>query len=155
MGAWIAVLVALARPDRVAGVMGIASAPDFTEDLITQRLSKGELDRLWRDGRLERPSAYSEEPDLLARSLLEEARTHLVLRAPIPLTAPLRLIHGLADSDVPWEQSRRLLDHWQGTDVELNLVKDGDHRLSRETDLQRMTDVLAGLLIRIGVPVAE
>ncbi len=155
MGAWIATLVALARPDRVVGMMGIASAPDFTEDLIPQRLSKADLDRLWHEGRLERPSAYSAEPDILTRSLLEEARAHLVLRAPIPLTVPLRLVHGLADTDVPWEQGRKLLGQWQGTDAELTLIKDGDHRLSRQADLRRLTDLLAGLLARIGVPVAK
>ena len=150
MGAWISTLVALARPDRVVGMMGIAAAPDFTEDLIPQRLSEGELDRLWREGRLERPSAYSEEPDVLTRSLLEEARGHLVLRAPISLTVPLRLIHGLADVDVPWEQSRKLLDVWQGADVELTLVKDGDHRLSRPADIELILRLCAMLAERSG-----
>lgn len=155
MGAWISTLVALARRERIVGMVGIAAAPDFTEDLIPERLGQEELDRLWREGLLERPSAYSAEPDVLTRSLLEEARGHLVLRAPIDLDFPLRLIHGLADPDVPWEQSRKLLDAWKGADVELTLIKDGDHRLSRDADLQRMTGVIAGLLGRICVSVAE
>lgn len=146
MGAWIAVLTALARPERVAGLLGIAAAPDFTEDLIPARLGEAGWRELMSVGRFERPSAYGGELDILTSRLIEEARGHLVLRAPVALDVPLRLIHGLADPDVPWAQSRRLLDAWQGTDAELVLVKDGDHRLSRPADLARMSGLLAGLI---------
>jgi len=155
MGAWMAVLAALARPEKVVGLMGIAAAPDFTEDLVPRRLTESERQRLWRDGRIERLSAYSEQPDVLTRSLLEEGRNHLVLRSPLALDCPLRLIHGLADPDVPVEQSRRLIEVWQGKNTKLILVEDGDHRLSRPSDLARISDLLLDLLVQIGFPVSK
>lgn len=155
MGAWMAVLAALARPEKVVGLMGIAAAPDFTEDLVPRRLTAGETDRLWREGRIERPSAYSEQPDVLTRALLEEGRDHLVLRAPLALDCPLRLIHGHADPDVPVEQSRRLIEVWRGRDTKLIVIEDGDHRLSRPSDLARISDLLLELLIQVGFPVAK
>jgi len=151
----MAVLAALARPEKVVGLMGIAAAPDFTEDLVPRRLTESERQRLWRDGRIERLSAYSEQPDVLTRSLLEEGRNHLVLRSPLALDCPLRLIHGLADPDVPVEQSRRLIEVWQGKNTKLILVEDGDHRLSRPSDLARISDLLLDLLVQIGFPVSK
>lgn len=145
MGAWIAVLAALARPDRIAGLVGIAAAPDFTEDLIHDRLTAEQKAELARKGVLRRPSAYDSEPYPITSRLIEDGRERLVLRAPIPLTIPLRLIHGLADPDVPWTQSRRLLEAWEGADARLTFVKDGDHRLSREQDLALMTGAAAEL----------
>lgn len=155
MGAWMAVLVALARPEKVVGLMGIAAAPDFTEDLVPRRLTQSETQRLWREGRIERPSAYSEQPDVLTRRLLEEGRDHLVLREPLALEFPLRLIHGLADPDVPAEQSRRLLEVWRGDDAKLIVIEDGDHRLSRPSDLARISELLRDLLVQIGFPVSK
>lgn len=146
MGAWLAVLLALARPGRVRGLLGIAAAPDFTEDLIPDRIGAQGMRHLMAYGRIERPSRYSDAPDVVTRALIEEARAHLVLRAPLPLQVPLRLIHGLADPDVPWTQSQRLLEVWQGKDAELILIKDGDHRLSRPADLARITATLARLI---------
>ncbi|MEM9232326.1 MAG: alpha/beta hydrolase, partial [Pseudomonadota bacterium] len=150
MGAWIAALCALRRAERVAGLMGIAAAPDFSEDLIPDRLGTEGMAALQRDGIIERPSAYSEEPDVLTWRFLQEARDHLVLRSPIDLTCPLRLIHGLDDGDVTWRQSERLAEQWAGHDVELLLVKDGDHRLSRPADLKRMSFELSRLLHHLG-----
>lgn len=146
MGAWIAVLAALARPDRIAGLVEIAAAPDFTQDLIHDRLTAGQKAELARKGVLRRPSAYNSEPYPITSRLIEDGRERLVLRAPIPLKMiPLRLIHGFADPDVPWTQSRRLLEAWEGADARLTLVKDGDHRLSREQDLTLMTGAAAEL----------
>ncbi|MEO3432558.1 alpha/beta hydrolase [Inquilinus sp. CAU 1745] len=143
MGAWIAVLAAIARPKRIAGLVGIASAPDFTEDLIHDRLTAGQKAELARAGVLRRPSVYDTEPYPITSRLIEDGRERLVLRAPIPLAIPLRLVHGLADPDVPWVQSRRLLEAWECADARLTLVKDGDHRLSREQDLSLMMDAAA------------
>lgn len=135
MGGWIAALAALARPERVAGLVGVAAAADFTEDLIWDRLSDDQRLQILQDGLLLRPSAYVEEPDPISRRLIEEARDHLLLGDPVAITAPVRLIHGMADQDVPWRQSLRLAERIIGPDVRLVLVKDGGHRLSRPEDL--------------------
>jgi pimeloyl-ACP methyl ester carboxylesterase len=138
MGGWIMVLAALARPKRVVALVGIASAPDFTEDLLMARYPQEVRDRLDRDGVVEVPSDYAEKPYRISRRLIEEARRHLVLRAPIPITCPVRLIHGTADLDVPWQTSLKLSQQLRSEDVELTLVKHGDHRLSKPRDLSRI-----------------
>jgi pimeloyl-ACP methyl ester carboxylesterase len=138
MGAWIMVLAALARAKRVVALVGIASAPDFTEDLLMARYPQEMRERLERDGVIDVPSDYAEEPYRISRRLIDEARRHLVLRAPIPITCPVRLIHGTADLDVPWQTSLKLSQQLQSVDVELTLVKHGDHRLSTPRDLSRI-----------------
>ena len=146
MGGWVMLLTALARPERIAGLLGIAAAPDFTEDLIRPVLTEEQHAALARDGRLETPSAYSEEPDVITGLLLDEAREHLLLRTPLALPAPLRLIHGLADPDVPWQTALRLAEAVEGADVEITLVKGAGHRLSEPADLERLRGTLDRLL---------
>lgn len=138
MGGWIALLVALARPDRVAGLLGIAPAPDFTERMIRSRLGPDQLAALERDGRFIAPSAYDPAGYPITRHLLDEARDHLLLPGPIPLTCPVRLLHGQRDRDIPWQTSLDLADALVGDDVQVVLVKDGDHRLSRNQDIALM-----------------
>jgi pimeloyl-ACP methyl ester carboxylesterase len=135
MGGWIMLLAALARPDRVSGLIGIAAAPDFTETLIWNRLPDVARDRLLAEGRLEEPSQYSDEPTIITRALIEEGRRHLLLSAPIGLRCPVRLLHGMADPDVPYQVSLELAARLAGDDVRVTLIKDGDHRLSRDSDL--------------------
>lgn len=146
MGGWIMLLVALRRPDRVAGLVGIAAAPDFTEDLIPHELTPEQLATVERDGMVLLPSPYDPEPTPITRRLIEDGRDHLLLRGPLPILAPVRLIHGMRDPDVPWKTSLRIADCLEATDVEVQLVKAGDHRLSELHDLERLVRTVDSLL---------
>ncbi len=134
MGGWIMLLLALARPERMAGLIGIAAAPDFTEDLMWDALMPAERERLRQDGMLLVPSQYG-EPTPITLRLIEEGRDHLLLRGPLRIGCPVRLLHGQRDPDVPWETSLRLAERVESADVQLTLIKDAEHRLSREGDL--------------------
>jgi pimeloyl-ACP methyl ester carboxylesterase len=146
MGGWIMLLAALARADRVAGLVGLAPAPDFTEALIWNQLTDQDRDRLLQNGRLERPSEYSEEPTVITRGLIEEGRRHLLLTAPIGIRCPVRLLHGMADPDVPYRLSLELAERIAGEDVRVTLIKNGDHRLSRADDLTLLAATIDELL---------
>jgi pimeloyl-ACP methyl ester carboxylesterase len=146
MGAWIMVLVATSRPERIAGLVGIAAAADFTEDLIWGTLDPEQRLALLDHGRLEVPSDYAAEPYPVTLALIEEARRHLVLRGPIALDRPVRLIHGMSDADVPWITSVRLAERLTGGRVRLTLIKDGDHRLSRDQDIALICRTIEDLI---------
>lgn len=153
MGGWIALLVALARPDRVAGLVLVAPAPDFTRELL-QGLKPGARAALVSTGRIERPSAYGPEPYVFTRALLEDGEQHCLLDASIRLACPVHVLHGTADPDVPWQRSLRLLDRLEAPEVLVTLIKDGDHRLSTATDLERLQRAVAALCERAeGAPV--
>jgi pimeloyl-ACP methyl ester carboxylesterase len=143
MGGWLMLLAALARPERVAALVGIAAAPDFTEDLLSGTGPPETLADLERDGVHYDASVYSDEPYPITRRLVEESRAHLLLHGAIPLTCPVRLLHGLADGDVPWQTSLRLANALASDDVTVTLVKDGDHRLSTARDIERLWRVVA------------
>lgn len=130
MGGWIALLLARARPHRIAGIVGIAAAPDFTEDLMWAGWDAATRARLMADGRTHEPSDYAPEPYLITRQLIEDGRRNLVLRDALPLPVPVRLLHGTADTDVPDEHALRLFRHATGPDIRLTLVKGADHRMS-------------------------
>jgi pimeloyl-ACP methyl ester carboxylesterase len=146
LGGWIAVLAALARPARVAGIVGISAAPDFTEDLIPPLLSPSDRETLATGGIVNVGSPLDPEPTWMNQRFLDDGRKHLVLRNAIPLDCPVRLIAGLQDVDVPWRTSLKLAERLRTPEVEITLIKDGDHRLSREADLERMCAVLERLL---------
>lgn len=146
MGGWISLLTALKRPERVAGLIGIAAAPDFTEDLLWAAFPPDKRDQLAQDGVLRLPSEYSDKPYSITWRLIEDGRRHLLLRGPIDLSCPVRLLHGMRDPDVPWQRSLRLADKLATGDVRVQLVKDGDHRLSREQDLALLCRTVGELL---------
>jgi pimeloyl-ACP methyl ester carboxylesterase len=138
MGGWLSLLVALQRRERLAGLVLIAAAPDFTERMLLGGLSAAERAALQRDGRLERPSQYSPEPSVFTWRLIEEGRNHLVLDKPLALPCPVRLLHGQSDPDVPWEYSLQIARHLQAPEVVTTFVKGGDHRLSTPADIARL-----------------
>ncbi|MHA1529837.1 MAG: alpha/beta fold hydrolase, partial [Alphaproteobacteria bacterium] len=134
MGGWIALLLARRIPERVAALVGIAAAPDFTEDMWA-RLDPGQQRELMEAGRIELPSDYSDEPYVITRRLIEDGRENLVLRSPLALSFPVRLLQGTADTDVPPSVALRLLDHIDCPDARLTLVKDAGHRFSGPREL--------------------
>jgi pimeloyl-ACP methyl ester carboxylesterase len=145
MGGWIALLVARSRPERMAGLLGIAAAPDFTETLMWQAMTPVEQARLLAEGSLTVPNTY-DPPLVITRLLIEDGRQHLLLGGPIPISCPVRLLHGQRDPDVPWETALRTAERITGEDVRVTLVKDGEHRLSRPQDLDLLSSTLTGLL---------
>ena len=146
MGGWTMLLTALARPKRVAGMVGIAAAPDFTEDLMWNRFDDVIRGTLERDGVYYEPSEYGDEPYTITNALIEDGRNHLLLRRPISLHCPVRLLHGMRDDSVPWMTSSRIAEKLMAEDVRIFLVKDGDHRLSRDQDIARLKLTLDELL---------
>lgn len=145
MGGWLMLLAALARKDRVAGIVGIAAAPDFTEDLVWNLMTGADREKLMQDGVFPQPSAYSEQPYLITRKLIEDGRKNLLLTGPIALDCPARLLHGMKDGDVPYKTSLRLAEKLTSADATVTLIKDGDHRLSRDPDLAAIRKAVAEL----------
>ncbi len=143
MGGWIALLLARAFPDRVAGLVAIAAAPDFTEDSLLPSLTEAEQAEMALNGRVERPSAYSAEPYVFTRTLVEQGRANLVLRATLDLPFPTRLLQGSNDEDVQPETAMRLFSHASGPDIRLTLVKGADHRFSTPACLRLIEDAVA------------
>ena len=150
LGGWLMLLAALARPARIAGLVGIAPAADFTEELMWRRLSPEQRTVLLSEGILRLPSPYGPEPTPITRTLIEEGRRHLLLGGPIAFAGPVRLIHGLDDPDVPWQTSLRIAERLAASDVEVTLVKGGGHRLSEPRDLERMCGIVARLCDQLG-----
>lgn len=130
MGGWIALQIARAMPDRVTGFVGIAPAPDFTEDSMWAGFSAAQRAALMEEGRIVIPSDYSPDGYPITRRLIEDGRQRLVLRAPLHLPFPVRILQGTADTDVPISVALRLLDHAKSPDMRLTLVKGADHRFS-------------------------
>ncbi|MBE2275143.1 MAG: alpha/beta hydrolase [Rhodobacteraceae bacterium] len=144
MGGWIALLLARAVPERVAGLIGIAAAPDFTVTTWQDELTEAERAEIIATGRTEKPSAYG-APYAFTRRLFEDGAQNLVLDRPLPLPFPVRLLQGTADVDVLPAVALRLLDHATGPDLRLTLVKDADHRFSTPDDLALIAATLDDL----------
>lgn len=145
MGGWIALLAARAMPERVAALVGIAAAPDFTEDLMWPALTEAQRDAVLEAGKLSIPSQYDDGSMVYTRALFEDGRAQLVLRDPLPLPFPVRLIQGTADEVVPVSVALRILDHIGCADARAILVKDGDHRMSGAAELALLTRTIEDL----------
>ncbi len=150
MGGWLALLMVRALrqrrepgPASVAGLVLIAPAVDFTEELMWKRFTPAIKRELEETGVWARPSAYADEPYLVTRQLIEEGRHHLLLGGMIETGCPVRILQGVEDPDVPWRHAVELVSRLASDDVVLTLVKDGDHRLSRPEDIERLIRAVA------------
>lgn len=149
MGGWIACLLARRLPGRVAGFIGIAAAPDFTEDSMWAGFSEAQKARMLEEGQVALPSDY-DEPYIITRRMIEDGRKQLILRRPLAIDAPVRLLQGTADADVDMSVALRLLDHLQGPDIRLALVKGADHRFSDDRCLALIRSTLEEVLAARG-----
>ena len=153
MGGWLALLLIRELKRRaaanhqmaatVAGLVLIAPAVDFTEELMWKRFPPAVKRQIETQGAWERPSQYAEEPYLITRRLIEEGRQHLLLDGLIETGCPVRILQGVEDPDVPWRHAVELVSRLAQDDVVLTLVKDGDHRLSRPEDIERLIRAVA------------
>lgn len=146
MGGWLMLLAALKRPKKVAALLGIASAPDFTELLMWDKFDPKQQEELREKGIIELPNCYDDEPYKITLNLIAESGEHLVLDAPINIKCPVTLIHGMQDEDVPWEFSMTLNEKILSKEVKTLLVEDGDHRMSSEKHLNIITKHLERLI---------
>jgi len=145
MGGWQALLFARRHPDLVAGLVGIAAAPDFTEDGMWDSWSAAQKAEMEQTGQVALPSDYG-EPYIITRRMIEDGRQQLVLRSPLVINAPVRLLQGTADADVDMSVALRLLAHMDGPDIRLELVKGADHRFSDDTCLARIEAAIEDVL---------
>ncbi|MDD4617093.1 MAG: alpha/beta hydrolase [Alphaproteobacteria bacterium] len=145
MGGWLALLLARQRAERVKALVGVAAAPDFTEDLIWSEMSNEERETLLRDGVFyEKTDPERRAP--ITRTLIHEARSHLVLRSPLRFDFPVRLLQGMNDKDVPWACAVRLAERISCDDLRLTLIKKGDHSLGRAEDLELLWETIEKFL---------
>lgn len=146
MGGWISLLLAKHRPERLAGLVTIAAAPDFTETGYWDKWDAAQRKVLMDDGQVDLPSEYGDVM-VITKRLIEDGREHLVLTDPLRIDVPVRMLQGTADVDVPMDVALGLLNHLEGPDLRLELVKDADHRFSSEPCLDTMTRAVEEVLI--------
>ncbi|MEQ3746845.1 MAG: alpha/beta hydrolase [Henriciella sp.] len=146
MGGWMALLSALELGDRVKGMVLIAPAPDFTQKLMWPEFSFEQQAEIMGQGMTLRPSDY-DEPYQITRALIVDGQNWSLLDTPIELSMPIRILQGMQDADVPWQHAFRLTETLTSEDVVFTLVKDGDHRLSRDQDIARLIETCAGLAV--------
>ncbi len=147
MGGWISLLAARERASQLAGMLLIAPAPDFTSELMWPGFSDEVRQTILSTGRFEEPSPYEGETFIVTRKLIEDGRKWSVLGTPVPFEGPVRILQGARDESVPWQHARKCMDVLTSDDCVFTLVKNGDHRLSTEPDLARLTataEALAG-----------
>lgn len=141
MGGWLMLLVAEALGNQVAAMVGIAAAPDFTD----WDFDAADRATIAATGRIERPSDYGYDPMVITRIFWQSGQANLKLAGEVAIDCPVRLIHGQCDPDVPWETCFKLADALRSSDVQTILLKDGDHRLSRDQDIALLIDVVGKL----------
>jgi pimeloyl-ACP methyl ester carboxylesterase len=146
LGGWIGLMLARDKAARVKGFVGIAAAPDFTEDLMWLRMTAEQKAQMQRDGEIPDPTAPLGMDVPVTMKLIEEGRKHLMLSKKIKLQCPVHLLQGLNDQEVPWQHAIRITENIAHEDVCTTLIKDGDHRLSRVKDLELMWEVVAGMV---------
>jgi pimeloyl-ACP methyl ester carboxylesterase len=149
MGGWMALLSALALKSRVAAMVLIAPAPDFTQKLMWPEFSAEQQAEIMDQGRTLRPSDYG-DPYPITRDLIEDGKQWALLDAPIDLTCPIRILQGMQDPDVPWQHAFRLVETLKSEDLVFSLIKDGDHRLSRDQDIERLVATCGELAALVG-----
>lgn len=154
MGAWIALrmvqeLRKASEGDRVAAIVLIAPAPDFTRELIEPKLTDDQRRQLQEKGYMQEPSAYADMPYFYTKALLDDGEDNLVLNGLIDTGCPVHILQGMEDADVPFSHALRLVEHLPADDVTLTLVKDGDHRLSRPQDLDLLVRTISSMIERI------
>ena len=145
MGGWLMLLAALARAERIAGLVGIAAAPDFT----AWGYSDAQKAEILREGRLVETNPYDDAPYVTSRAFWESGERLRLLEGEIAVDCPVRLLHGLRDADVPWKYSLAIMERLRSADVQTVLVKDGDHRLSREPDLALLIATVESLMEKL------
>ncbi len=146
MGGWLGLLLASSRPERIKAFIGIAVAPDFSEELVWKNLTDKQRETLLRDGEI-----YDEDapPDFripMTLKLIEDARAHLVFSSPCPIACPVRLLQGMRDKEVPYTYAERIAKHIASDDVQITLIKNGDHRLSTPENLDMLWQMVAGFI---------
>ena len=146
MGGWIALLLAKNRPQKIHSIIGVAAAPDFTEDLIWKNFNENEKKRIIENGILLQESEYSDEPYKISRNLIFQSKKCLVLREKLNFNFPIRLLQGTADKDVPLDVALRLINHIGCDDAKLEIVKGADHSFSSENCLKLIVSNLEELL---------
>ncbi|MCX7325442.1 MAG: alpha/beta hydrolase [Hyphomicrobiales bacterium] len=149
MGGWLALLAAKAmraRGQAAGGLVLIAPAVDFTEELMWSRFPADVQAAIMQGGQWLRPSIYAPEPYPITRALIEDGRRHLLFGAPIEPGCPVTILQGMQDPDVPWQHAMKLVEHLPADQVTLTLIKDGDHRLSRDQDIELLITAVTALL---------
>lgn len=149
MGGWQVLLAALARKDRVVGLIGLAPAPDFTERILLTNLDEAHRKTLMEEGKIQVPHDYEGDPYVFTRDLVEDGQKHLLLDAPIVLDIPIRLIHGMKDNDVPYQISLDIMAALEAKDAELVLLKGANHKLSSPKELAVLTGALESIIEKV------
>ena len=145
MGGWLAIQAALQRPERVRAIIGLAPAPDFSDQLYDDDLNDAQRKIVDEQGFTELPSQYG-GTYMITKKFVEDGRRHFVMNQLGELQLPLRILHGQQDSDVNWQQSLEIAKRWGSDDVSVNIIKAGDHRLSRPEDLALLQATILPLL---------
>lgn len=151
MGGWIALrlaqeLKARNEHNRLAGMLLIAPAPDFATELMEPAFSDAQRREMQQNGFISEPSAYSDEPNIITRDLIEDGRNNRVLNGDLAVGAPVRILQGMEDPDVPYAHALRLVESLAHDDVQMTLIKDGDHRLSRDGDIALLKRTIAQMV---------